>query len=255
MARLRVIDSSDESDDSLPDIATLARGQTKLPPRGTSKKQQATADNDDDESTEKEPVKAPPTVRRRKLGNISDNSLLRQWTPDLTKAGADDASVAEESKFRTRRPRVAFRSRTSLSAPAALSADQERGHGSNQEDATIIEEVSLAEDMFDTADEDNSAFEDDLGDFIVDDSEEDEPVVEVRENPPKKPSLRLKARNPLQSKAATSAGGKEGNGQNIGGPSRPKSTRGSRDQAANEKTAKKPAVGRDLADTFSGLKL
>ncbi|KAK4445049.1 SprT-like family-domain-containing protein [Podospora aff. communis PSN243] len=258
MARLRVIDSSDESDDSLPDLAALARGQRKLPPRSTAKKQQVTADNDEDESTEKEPVKAPATVRRRKLGNISDNALLRQWTPDLTKAGTDDASVAEERKPRTRRPRVAFRSRTSLSGPAALSEDQDGGYGSNQEDATIIEEVSLAEDMFDTADEDSSAFEDDLGDFIVDDSEEDESVVEVRPNPPKKPSLRLKARNPSQSKAATSASGKQGNGgggQKAGGSSRPKSTRRSRDQTANEKTAKKPAVGRDLADTFSALKL
>ncbi|KAK0649512.1 SprT-like family-domain-containing protein [Cercophora newfieldiana] len=261
MARLRVVDSSDESDDSFPDLATLARQPKKLPPRGTSRGQQLSAKHEESDNTGKEPVNAPATVRRRKLGPITDNTLLRQWTPDLledeTKDGAGASAESGEKKSRVRRPRVALRSRTSLSAPIAPSEDQTEGYGSKQEDVTIIEEVSLAEDMFDTAESDASAFEDDLDDFIVDD-DEDESVVEVRPNPPKKPSLRLKSGKPSQTKAGTTTTGENADrisNEETNGAPRPESTRRSRDKQTNGVKTSKKRTEKDLADTFSRLKL
>jgi len=266
MARLRVIDSSDEDDDSFPDLETLLQQPQKPTLRGASKIQERTASRDkgenvgkeQEEESAKEPAKAPATVRRRKLGQISDNSLLRGWTAQSTKDDPDIGSGIEKRKPRTRRPRVSLMSRTTVSTPVAASKGQAGGYGSEQEDVTITEEISLAEDVFESAESEGSTFEDDLDDFIVDDDDEDESVEEIwPSNAPKKPGLRLKDRKPSQPKAGTTAAsnGRDRGGEVMRSSSRTESTSRNQEEPVNKAKVPRGAAEKDLADIFSALKL
>lgn len=196
-SRPRIVDSSDESDDSLPDLAALAKKKKLATQRNTAPK--ATPEEN---GLDEKPTKAPATVRRRKLGPISDKGLLGGWKPDGTfdEVGAPISRAKEES--RSRKPRVELRARKPSPAQVTPPPEDEKeeedrpsGYLSAKEEVTIIEEVSTLDCGFETAQSSASDFEDSLGDFIVDDSDS-EPYA-----PPPMTTLREKTGKLRQTKA------------------------------------------------------
>lgn len=245
-SRPRVIDSSDE-DDSFPDLAVLRQKTTA---RGTSK--------NEDLNAEESQAKPTPSVRRRKLGLIADNALLRAWTP----SAQIEAELEEREKKNPRRPRIQLRSRESKPAqltPTCTKEEQE-GYVSAQEEVTITEDVSLADDVFQSAGSDASEFEDSLDDFIVDDDDDisyHEDASEFRPipaRPPPKPRFRLKEKS--LSRAASEDKESKSEDITIRLPSETKpvvrETRPPPEQGTLKKTT---GNGKDLADSLSRLKL
>lgn len=236
-SRPRIVDSSDESDDSLPDLAALAKKKKLATQRKTTPKAIP-----EENGVEEKPTKAPATVRRRKLGPISDKGLLGGWKPDgiLDEVDAPISRAKEESK--SREPRVELRARKP--APAQVTPPPENENGeedgpsgylSAKEEVTFIEEASTLDCGFETAQSSASDFEDSLGDFIVDDSDSEPSFA-----PPPKTTLREKAGKPRQTKARATVLDSEDEE-----PVR-KGSNGSRQPSGSSK---------GLAETFSRLNL
>jgi len=197
-SRPRIVDSSDESDNSLPDLVALAAKKKKP----ATQRKPAPKAIPEENGVEGKSTKAPATVRRRKLGPISDRGLLGGWKPDgtLDEVDAPISRASEETK--PRKPRVELRARKPAPAQATPPPEDEKeeadgpsGYLSAREEATITEEITILDCGFETAQSSASDFEDSLGDFIVDDSDS-EP-----EAPPPKTALEEKTRNPRQTKA------------------------------------------------------
>lgn len=195
-SRPRIVDSSDDSDDSLPDLAALAK-KKKLATQKKNVSKAAFEENGVDEN----PTKAPATVRRRKLGPISDKGLLGGWKPTgaLDEMDAPISRAKEESK--SRKPRVELRARKPSPAQVSPPPEDEKeedgpsGYLSAKEEVTFVEEASTLDCGFETAQSSASDFEDSLGDFIVDDSDSEPSFA-----PPPKTTLRERTGKPRQTK-------------------------------------------------------
>jgi hypothetical protein len=237
-SRPRIVDSSDESDNSLPDLTALA---------AKKKKKLATPRNPAPEATPEEngvegkPAKAPATVRRRKLGPISDKGLLGGWKPAGTLDEVDAPIFRASEDTKSRKLRVELRARKPAPAQATPPPEDEKeeedgpsGYLSAREEATITEEITILDCGLETAQSSASDFEDSLGDFIVDDSDS-EPCA-----PPPKTTRRERTGNPRQTKARAVVLDSDDEE-----PIR-KGSKGSRQPSGNSK---------GLAETFSRLQL
>lgn len=213
-SRPRIIDSSDEEDDSFPDLAELVRQKKELASRGPAK---SPVDSKELSKAGK-PANAPASVRRRRLGQISDNaSLLGAWAPAGANGGATRGNTLftaeeDEEENTPRRLRVQLRTRKSkpIGSNQPSASENQHSYISDQEEVTITEDVSIVGDAFGTPSSELSAFEDSLDDFIIDD-DEDSAAEFIPSRPPPKPRFRLKGKM-LDTEAApgtTTAGEKK----------------------------------------------
>ncbi|KAK3321666.1 SprT-like family-domain-containing protein [Apodospora peruviana] len=177
-------DNNDDYDDEFPDVAVLVRQKKGQAGDEVAKRRMPKASQP--AKTEKA-AKAPAaaSVRRRKLGQISDNALLRAWTPDgSTTAEREEVPCRDKhDSEQSRRLRVDLRTRKTRTAavvaqPSAIQLDTEQDDNSEeQEQVTITEEVSVADDddddVFESCESEISDFEageedDDDDDSITD---------------------------------------------------------------------------------------
>ncbi|KAK4242841.1 SprT-like family-domain-containing protein [Achaetomium macrosporum] len=182
-------DRSDDDDDKFPDIATLFRQkqlQAQVPASATQK-------YSDKRPKLRAPAKAATAIRRRKLGPLADNLLLRAWTPSGDENERKERHSSSE-KENTGPPRAVVGQRTRNVRPAvAMSsspADQEEDYFSAREELTITEDASITDDVFTSSepDSDFSGYEDEEDDDDDGDVFEDSPP----RRSPAKPRFRLK---------------------------------------------------------------
>ncbi len=242
---------NDSDDDEFPDLDALisrkkttqvqARkdAQTPRPPKPTAR-QKANG------------LATPATVRRRKLGPLTDNLLLRAWKPDSDREDGEENLPLhqEEEVTRPRRARIELRTRTIKPAVVVPSspAEQDDTYVSAREEVTIIEEASIFDDTFHSCGSEGSEF----------DIHEDEDEDFVAEYPPR--GLATKPKAQVQDGKKAPRARKE---------TSPKDTPEVEDDEDDEprlpvrrrpvarKAARQPAkeTPKDLADTLSELHL
>ncbi|KAK0725299.1 SprT-like family-domain-containing protein [Lasiosphaeris hirsuta] len=247
-SRPRVIDSSDD-DSEFPALDKLVRVEQEPAPRGVAKAQPETARRP--KPPQAKAAKAPASVRRRKLGPVSDSTLLRAWTPDSTTNEEGDSYRATQEKGRLRRPRVQLRTRqtTTPSVSAVSPKDDEDDYDSTHE-ITITEDVSLAEDIFHSAESGGSEFggeesEDEFGDSVME-------IIPSGEPP--KPRLPANGRKPSGLPMANGLEMKEKKTAS-GGPSKAKESAGEPARRAKREKASAKGTDNDFANTLSRLQL
>ncbi|KAK3942083.1 SprT-like family-domain-containing protein [Diplogelasinospora grovesii] len=233
MARLAraVLDSSDE--DEFPDPALL--GRPKMQPR----RDKATEPIEMKAAPKTEKLaKEPAKVRIRKLGQASENALLRPWTRD-SPASQTDAPDRPIPNAQTPRPRIELRARKPRAAVTVEPVeDEEDEFASAKEEVSIVEEVSVLHDSSESPDTEDSDFEED---------EEDDSVVEIfPKRPLAKPRFFSNGRQTSQtakgdSVAEDSFGSRKGMGE----------------KARRKPTPDPPTTdsGNDLTNTFSRLNI
>ena len=257
-SRPRVLDSSDEDDDSFPDIRTLARQETKPTSREKTKPPEKGVSGANIDAVEK----APGTVRKRRLGQKPDTALLRGWTANVGTGRDGVQPRGEEDEGRPRRPRVALRSRAiwMTDRPKVAGEDSDEPRISAQE-VTITEEVSLVGDLSgggesESSDSD-SDFEDSLADFIVDD-DEDLSTAESETRSTPNPTSPLKERKPTKSTAKPVPNNRKDaavDGHSNRDSTTKRSPLQSQELPRRGTSRPKRSGEKDLADAFSGLKL
>jgi hypothetical protein len=244
MARLaRAPTTWSDDDDEFPDIdALVATKKSQAKKAGSTTQQKLKVP-----TTTQEAEKPTPAVRRRKLGPLTDNLLLRAWTPDSAEEGREERhSFKEEAK--PRRTRVELRTRNTKPAVVVPSspADQDEEYVSAKEEVTIIEEVSMCGDSFHSCDSEGSEFSG------SEEEEGDDDVFGVDtppSRPPAKPRFQTKDRKVSGRTGEGVAASKELGVDEDKEP--PK-----HDDASSEPTRKRgEAKVRGLADTLSKLRL
>ncbi|KAL2259502.1 hypothetical protein VTK26DRAFT_6804 [Humicola hyalothermophila] len=157
MARLaRPTRALSDDDDEFPDINKLVRqkiGQARAD--GTGSAARSTPKNC---LKTEECAKPTTTVRRRKLRPVSDNMLLRAWTPE----NDGEAGCRGKENVEPRRPRVELRARKP-SPPVVIPSspgDKDDVYYSAKEEVTAVEEVSIVDDTFHSFDSEDSDGED-----------------------------------------------------------------------------------------------
>jgi hypothetical protein len=133
-------------DDDFPDIDALVTGKKPRALKDVPKSRQKLSRP----STVEETTKPASSVRRRKLGPLTDNLLLRAWTPDSAEDdGEGRDSGRERESIEPRRTRVELRTRKSRpTAPLPSSPLHDEEYVSAQEEVTIIEDVSMFDGTF-----------------------------------------------------------------------------------------------------------
>ncbi len=176
-------------DDEFPDIGALVSSR-KLP-------------SDDDAPSAQPATKgrvklqvlaAPtPTVRRRKLGTLTDNLLLKAWTPDNAGDSGEERYSVEGETAMPRRARVELRTRKTktvalVSSPPVVEDDE---YVSAKEEVTIVEEVSICDDTFHSCASESS----EGSDFSVheDKDSEDDDSDFLLNTPPRRQAAKPKA--------------------------------------------------------------
>ncbi|KAK3899489.1 SprT-like family-domain-containing protein [Staphylotrichum tortipilum] len=197
---------------------------------------------------------APATVRRRKLGPLTDNLLLRAWKPDSeAEEGEENRPLFQEEEVtRPRRARIELRTRTVKPAVIVPSspAGQDETYVSAREEVTVIEEASIFDDTFHSCGSEGSEFD------IHEDDEEDEDFV--AEYIPRAPATKPQAR-PQVNKRAGCVNRKTA-------PSNPPEEEDDEDDEPRLPARRRPAArkaaqdaaeekAKDLADTLSQLRL
>ena len=126
-------------------------------------------------SQDREDAPTKTTIRRRKLGPLTDNLLLKAWTPGHPRKSTEERhSLEEREATKPRRARVELRTRNTkpVAVIASSPAGQDEEYVSAKEEITLIEEVSIIDDTFHSCDSDGSAsseFEDkEDEDFLAD---------------------------------------------------------------------------------------
>jgi len=258
-SRPRVLDSSDEDDDSFPDIRTLARQETKPTSREKTKPPEKDVSGANIDAAEK----APGTVRKRRLGQKPDTVLLRGWTANVGTGRDGVQPRGEEDESRPRRPRIALRSRAirMTGRPKVAGEDSDEPCISAQEEVTITEEVSLVGDLSGGAESEgsdsDSDFEDSLADFIVDD-DDDLSTAESETRSTPNPTSRLRERKPTRSTVKPIASSRKDVAvhENSNRDSSNKRLPLQSQELPRRGTSRSKRCGeKDLADAFSGLKL
>lgn len=259
---LRDISDDDDGDNEFPDIAVFAQRELGgLRETGKPGKGQDIGECSKD--ADKSP-KPPASVRRRKLVPIANNNaLLRAWTPDSPSEKEGKPRRRKES----RAPRVELRTKSTITAInvqlSSTKTNIEQEDVAEEEEVTIIEEVSImgdndddddSDDVFQSAESNASSLEDE------DDSDDSLTEFFARSARPKKQQSQAKGdldirptnhdrdrtarKGRPREKAAALNDIEESLQANFGGESQ-------------DKGKVKPGVssGRDLADTFSRLNL
>ncbi|KAK4098084.1 hypothetical protein N658DRAFT_455847 [Parathielavia hyrcaniae] len=148
MVRLaRAPTSRSDDDDEFPDIDALVSSKNLQSQAATPRAQRQPKGR----SSTDEAVRSATAIRRRKLGPLTDNLLLRAWTPDSAEDAREETHARGERERREpRRTRVELRTRnTKLAAVVPSSpADPDNDYVSAQEEASIIEDVSMFDDTF-----------------------------------------------------------------------------------------------------------
>ncbi|KAH6615722.1 SprT-like family-domain-containing protein [Chaetomium sp. MPI-SDFR-AT-0129] len=144
----------------------------------------------------------PFTVRRRKLGALTDNLLLQAWTPRNAGEEWETESLPPRTNTdtRPRRTRVELRTRTTKPAVTLPSSplDKDEEFVSAKEEVTIIEDVSLFDDTFHSCNSEGPEFGSSTEkEKEAEEDEEDEPEDDdddfVPDSPPRnaaKPKVR-----------------------------------------------------------------
>jgi hypothetical protein len=186
-------DRSDGDDEEFPDVEVLFRRKQQQPQLPGSRTESESHKRPKSSTVPKAPTTAT-TIRRRKLGPLTDNLLLRAWTPSRDENERDERdSSSDKENTGSRRATVGQRARNVRPAVARASSseDQEEDFFSAQEELTIADDASTTDDVFTSSDSDSdfSNYEDGDGDDGDDrDVFEDSP-------PPRrtaKPRFRLK---------------------------------------------------------------
>jgi hypothetical protein len=258
MARLaRAPTTWSDDDDEFPDIDALVATK-KL---HTTKKAGSTTQQKPKVPTTtqaQEAEKPTPAVRRRKLGPLTDNLLLRAWTPDNAEEGREERhSFKEEAK--PRRTRVELRTRNITPAVVVPSspADQDEEYVSAKEEVTIIEEVSMFGDSFHSCDSDGSEFSG------SDEEEDDDDDVFGVDTPPSRPPAKPRFQTKDRKVPGRTGGGVAGSRKlEVDEDKEDKPRRVSaREAPKNDDSSSEPARKRGegkvkgLADTLSKLRL
>ncbi|KAJ4292916.1 hypothetical protein N0V88_005579 [Collariella sp. IMI 366227] len=212
--------SDEDDDDEFPDIMTLVSRKKQQPSGVPSTNSQP---GHHKTPIVRETTKPPPSARRRKLAPLTDNLLLRAWTPDNTVDG--DESHSDKENFKLPRPRVQRRTTTRKPPVIIPSSPGEDEYVSAREEATIIEEVSIVDDTFHTCDSEGSGLNDSNSIFGV--SEDDEDFI--TDTPPRK----TPAKPRVQVKGAQHAGPGSENGQKNN--SKPAKKHSSKNKAKGDK--------------------
>lgn len=146
------------SDDEFPDIGALVTGKKPRALKDVLKSRQKPGIS----SKAEEATQPASSVRRRKLGPLTDNLLLRAWTPDSAEDdGEGRDSGRERETMEPRRTRVELRTRKSRpTAPLASSPLQDEEYVSAQEEVTIIEDVSMFDGTFHSCNSEGSGISD-----------------------------------------------------------------------------------------------
>lgn len=189
--------SDDEEEDEFPDNFSTA-------PKKERSKQVATAVRLEVNETPKVGKSAKPVaaVRRRKLGHLSDNLLLRAWTPES--AEDEKSRYREKETSEPRRTGVELRARRakqSITTPRSPE-DNEEEYISAQEEATV-EDTSLFDATFhscasggsESNESESEEEEDDDRDYDDDGSDDDDdgfPADSYSRRSPAKPSIQTK---------------------------------------------------------------
>ncbi|KAK4149105.1 SprT-like family-domain-containing protein [Chaetomidium leptoderma] len=249
-----------DDDGEFPDIDALVN--SKKPP--TEKDASKARQNAKGRPKTEEPANPPATVRRRKLGPLTDNLLLRAWAPDSAGGDWDEKHSLQEKSAKPRRTRVELRTRNTKPAVVIPSspADQDEEYVSAQEEVTIIEEVSMFDDdTFHSCGSEDSEFSG------REDAEEDDEEFSA-DYPPMRPPA--KPRSQAKDRKRTGRTSEDAPGRNnfkVGGEEEDNSPSTlNRESSACQDPASKPArqqkregkakkADKDLADTLSKLRL
>ncbi|KAK3290764.1 SprT-like family-domain-containing protein [Chaetomium fimeti] len=187
-------------DDEFPDIDALVTGKKPRSQKDALKSRQ----KPNGPFSTQEAAKPAVTVRRRKLAPLTDNLLLRAWTPDSAEDdGERRGSDRETENMEPRRTRVELRTRRAKSAAApAPSPLQDEEFVSAQEEVTITDDVSLFDGTFHTCNSEGSDYSG-SEDFEEDGKSQPKPLRTGRL--PVKPLLRMvdKTRSGRASEDAT----------------------------------------------------
>jgi hypothetical protein len=254
MARLaRAPTTWSDHDDEFLDIDALVatkKLQTKKAGPTTQRKPKAPA--------KAQEVEKPTTaVRRRKLGPLTDNLLLRAWTPDSAEEDREEKHSFKED-VKPRRTRVELRTRNIKPAVAVPSSpvDPDEEYVSAKEEVTIIEEVSMFGDSFHSCDSEGS-------EFSGSDEDDDDDVFGVDTPPsraPAKPRFQTKDKK-VPARTGEGVTSSKEFGRQEDNDDRPRQVSAREppkdEDAASDMPARKRAEGKvkGLADTLSKLRL
>ncbi|KAL1839592.1 hypothetical protein VTJ49DRAFT_1335 [Mycothermus thermophilus] len=144
---------SDDDDDEFPDISRLVLSTRAQRPATTPRPASTPAARLRLKERTGEAAKPPTTVRRRKLGPLTDNLLLRAWTPNRSEDGQQNAiEMDDEAELRRpsrpSHPRVELRPRTPAAArnptviPSSPAEEEDEEYVSAREEITITEETT-----------------------------------------------------------------------------------------------------------------
>lgn len=161
MARPSAYESSSEEDE-FPDINTLVQ-RTNKKTQGLNSNNPRKSSKATEHAAEGAKTTKTPAVRRRKLGQLPDNLLLKPWSRDGTPTDATPSTANLTGSIS--RPRVQLRARkqesTAQITPIQGEAEQEKGNSAEEEE-TFIEEATVDDDSdfnetldFYSAEEDN----------------------------------------------------------------------------------------------------
>jgi hypothetical protein len=195
---------SDDDDDEFPDIDALV-SRKKLQTDAPKARRKATAPLRTGEASRP----PPSTVRRRKLGPLTDNLLLRAWTPDSAEEDREGGnSHRENESSEPRRTRVELRTRKTKPAAVLPSSppNQDEEYVSAQEEVTIIEDVSMFDDTFHSCNSEESAFS---GSEDAEEEDEDFLANSPPRGPPAKPIFRLMNKKRLGQASGDSTSNRE----------------------------------------------
>jgi hypothetical protein len=147
--------SDDDDSDGFPSIFEMAHKSRKPSNQDASSVQLKT-----NELPKTEKVARPPTsVRRRRLGPLSDNLLLRAWTPES--AEQENSPCREKENTEVRRTRVELRTRKTKSTALSIAHRfEDENYASAQDDFKVAEDVSSLEDTFHSCLSEGSEFTD-----------------------------------------------------------------------------------------------
>ncbi|KAL2163387.1 hypothetical protein VTH06DRAFT_5444 [Thermothelomyces fergusii] len=263
LSRQRIIWSDDDDDDDeFPDLDALVSRRKYQLPEGSD----LTTQNENPRSSSKTELaeKTTSAIRRRKLGPITDNLLLKAWTPESAEAGEEHHGAGQrKGSTRPKGAGVELRTRSTRSAASPLPPpsprDEDEEYVSAQEEVTIIEDVSVFDDTFHSCDSEDS-------DFVDGETTEDEDVF--ADAPPRRPRSRPRLgptdKKPGPRAAENAAERTWSNRKENSGTGRRSAAKGgiSLQQDHEPQLSKTPRVGetrmegdRDLATSMSKLRL
>jgi len=240
---------NDSDDDEFPDLDALISRKKKTTTQVQARKDAQTPRAKPTPRPKADGISAPATVRRRKLGPLTDNLLLRAWKPDSDREDGEENGPLhqEEEVVRPRRARVELRTRTIKPAVVLPSspAGEDEAYVSAREEVTVIEEASIFDDTFHSCGSDGSEFE-------IHEDEDDDFVAEYipRTLPTSLAKPQVNKRAGGASRQATPSIALEEDDDEDDEPRLPARRRPARkgQQPAEEKP-------KDLADTLSKLRL